>query len=127
MFELDGSEMRFRAARIEDLRSRASVHWRASNEDIIEALRRFALLPEKPDRQQAQMAIRQGTNAFEFAMDSLQELCRDLTDSNRPFGFRHKAAQHDAQFLKILEVAQEGYFSAKPSEHFEYVSNLVDW
>ena len=127
MFELDGCEMRFKSASIEDLRLRASIHWRASNEDIIEALRRFALLPERPDRQEAQMAIRQGTNAFEFAIGSLQELCRDLTDSNRPFGFRHKASQHDAQFLKILEGAQEGYFSAKPSEHFEYVSKVVDW
>ena len=127
MFELDGSEKRFKSASIDDLRLRASLHWKASNEDVIEALRRFQMLPERPDRQEAQMAIRQGTNAFEYGIDGLQELCRDLTDSNRPFGFRHKAAQHDAQFLKILDDAQEGYFSAKPSEHFEYVSNLVDW
>ena len=73
------------------------------------------------------MALKQGREASDFLVEIVDEISRDIGDQERPFSFRHRAAEHNIEALNIFADVQKKYFSANPESHFSYVESITDY
>ncbi len=125
VFQLDGTNRYFDAARIANVERRLTTHWLA-DEVITEAYRRFENINANSDRTELEMAVKQGRDACDLLIDVIDEISRDIGDVERPFTFRHRASYHSIETLKIFAEVQKSYFSANPESHFRYVESVTD-
>jgi len=126
IFQLDASLTFFEEAGISETQHRLAVHWMA-DETVIEALRRFSSCSADSDRTQLEMALKQGKEACESLITTLDEISRDITDSTRLFAFRHRATSHNSDALDLFSEVQRNYYSADPEKHFQYVDKITNY
>jgi hypothetical protein len=126
MFQLEGSLTFFDQARISTTEQRLAVHWMA-DETVIEALRRISVCSANSDRSQLEMALKQGNEACESLIETLDEISRDITDATRPFAFRHLATSHNLEALELFSEVQRDFYSADSEKHFRYVEKITDY
>jgi hypothetical protein len=125
VFQLDGTNRFFDAAKIANMERRLSTHW-LNDEVITEAHRRFENINANSDRTELEMALKQGRDACDLLIDAIDEISRDIGDAERPFTFRHRASYHSSDALMIFGEVQKSYFSANPESHFRYVESVTD-
>lgn len=127
LFEIDGSLVLFKKARINNTADRWRLHW-FENESLEEYYRREENYEKNHKRLDYEYLVKQGQDLFPIIVDCLKAVTEDICDPvEGSVDCLAHAIRHTNEERELFTFVQKGYFSANREKHFEYVDKVTDY